>query len=52
MNPESSDERPALQRRLFDNVWLLLVLGVAIPTISYTLWGWIELWLVQPAKLP
>lgn len=52
MNPDSSDQRPGLQRKLFDNVWLLLVLGVTIPTLSYTVWGWIELWLVQPATLP
>ncbi|MBW2279729.1 MAG: hypothetical protein JRG76_13265 [Deltaproteobacteria bacterium] len=52
MNPEESDQRPALQRKLFDNVWLLLVLGVVLPTLSYTVWGWIELWLVPAAKLP
>lgn len=39
-------------KRLMDNPWLLLVLGVVIPMLSYTLWGWIELLLVQPATLP
>ena len=39
-------------QKFFDNVWLLLILGVLIPTVSYTLWGWLELLLVQPAKLP
>jgi hypothetical protein len=29
-----------------DNPWLLLALGVVIPTLSYTVWGWIELYLV------
>lgn len=39
-------------KRVMDNPWLLLVLGVAIPMISYTLWGWIEILLVKPAQLP
>ncbi len=39
-------------KRLMDNTWLLLVLGVVIPMLSYTLWGWIEILLVQPAQLP
>ena len=39
-------------QRLMDNPWLLLVLGVAVPFVSYTLWGWIEIARVQPAALP
>lgn len=39
-------------KRLMDNTWLLLALGVLIPFLSYTLWGWIEILLVGPAKLP
>jgi hypothetical protein len=35
-----------------DNPWLLLVLGVLIPTVSYTLWGWYELLTLPPATLP
>jgi hypothetical protein len=45
------DKRHPLQK-LMDNPWLLLVLGVVIPLISYTAWGWIELAQVQPAVLP
>lgn len=41
-----------LLKRLMDNTWLLLVLGVLIPLASYTLWGWIELGSVPPANLP
>jgi len=41
-----------LLKRLMDNTWLLLVLGVLIPLVSYTLWGWIELYNVPPATLP
>jgi hypothetical protein len=39
-------------QKLMDNPWLLLVLGVLIPFISYTAWGWIELLLIKPATLP
>jgi hypothetical protein len=49
MNNETKDP---LLKRLMDNTWLLLVLGVLIPLISYTLWGWVELGMVQPATLP
>lgn len=39
-------------QRLFDNPWLLLALGLLIPFISYTAWGWIELISIPVAKLP
>jgi hypothetical protein len=44
--------RPHALQRLMDNPWLLLVLGVALPTVSYTVWAWIELWLLPQATLP
>ncbi|MCC5835589.1 MAG: hypothetical protein JJU20_12715 [Opitutales bacterium] len=46
------DTKPPLLKRLMDNPWILLVLGVLIPMLSYTLWGWIELTMVPPAPLP
>jgi hypothetical protein len=49
MNNETKDP---LLKRLMDNPWLLLVLGVLVPMLSYTLWGWIELEMVKPALLP
>lgn len=48
---KTNDKEPWL-KRLMDNTWLLLVLGVVIPIISYTVWGWIELLMIQPATLP
>ncbi len=39
-------------QKLMDNPWLLLALGVGIPSLSYTLWGWLELIFLKPAQLP
>lgn len=39
-------------QKLLDNPWLLLVLGVVVPFLSYTVWGWIELLMTKPATLP
>jgi hypothetical protein len=51
MNSKEPDRKHPLQK-LMDNTWLLLVLGIVIPTVSYTVLGWIEVWLVPAAKLP
>lgn len=39
-------------QKLLDNTWLLLALGILIPFLSYTAWGWIELMVVKQATLP
>lgn len=39
-------------QRLMDNPWALLALGILVPLISYTVWGWVELALLPPATLP
>lgn len=39
-------------QRLMDNPWLLLALGIVIPFLSYTIWGWIEVATLPPATLP
>ncbi len=51
MSTKEPDQKPLLQK-LMDNPWLLLTLGIVIPTLSYTIWGWIELWLLPAATLP
>ena len=35
-----------------DNPWALLVLGLVVPILSYTVAGWVELATLQPAALP
>jgi hypothetical protein len=51
---EQNAESPRIHpiQRLLDNPWILLALGVLIPFISYTAWGWFELAHVPPATLP
>lgn len=39
-------------QRFMDNPWLLLLVGLAIPILSYTVWGWVELATLPPATLP
>lgn len=39
-------------QKLMDNPWLLLVIGIVIPFLSYTLWGWMDLLVIKPATLP
>lgn len=46
---EGSEKIPFMQR-LLDNPFLLLFLGVVIPTVFYILWGLIELTQIPIAK--
>jgi hypothetical protein len=45
------DDKHPIQK-LMDHPWLLLALGVLIPFLSYTAWGWFELHQVTKAVLP
>jgi hypothetical protein len=49
---QESVERPPLGQRLFDNVFLLLALGLLIMFVVYTGWGAWELLRMPPATLP
>ena len=51
MKPSGPGEKHPIQK-LMDNPWLLLVLGVLIPTLSYTIWAWIEILKLPQATLP
>ena len=46
---EQPEQVPFMQRVL-DNPFLLLFLGVAIPTVFYTLWGVMEVASIPIAK--
>jgi hypothetical protein len=48
-------ERVPLAQAFFDNIFLLLVLGLAVPFVFYTIWGLLEIASIQlapPAELP
>ena len=51
MNPPQGAGARRLEK-LMDNPWLLLLLGLLIPFLSYTLWGLVELWSVPKGTLP
>jgi hypothetical protein len=44
------DEQVPFMQRVLDNPFLLLFLGVAIPTVLYTLWGVMEVASIPIAK--
>lgn len=50
--PSDSDlpEAVPFMQRVLDNPFLLLFLGVAIPTVLYTLWGVMEVASIPIAK--
>lgn len=51
MASEEPDKKHPIQK-LMDNTWLLLFLGLVVPFLSYTVWGWIETLSIPPATLP
>ncbi len=46
------DEKKHPIQRLMDNPWLLLFLGLIIPILSYTVWGWYEIANMPVGQLP
>lgn len=51
-SPPDLDERPPLGQRLFDNVFLLLAVGMLIMFVVYTGWGMWEILSMPQATLP
>lgn len=46
------DEQPPLLQRLFDNVFLLLALGIVVMLVVYTGWGMWEILSMPKGTLP
>ncbi|MFN8668662.1 MAG: hypothetical protein U0164_15895 [Gemmatimonadaceae bacterium] len=46
------DESPPLMQRLFDNMFLLLALGIVVMFVVYTGWGMWEIMSMPKATLP
>src|SRR3990172_5631323 len=44
------EEKIPLAQAFFDNIFLLLVLGIAVPVIFYTIWGLLEIASIPLAK--
>ena len=42
-SPDPAPERTPLAQAFFDNIFLLLVLGLAVPIVFYTIWGLVEI---------
>ena len=49
---DSQSEPIPLGQRFFDNVWLLLALGLVIMFAVFTSWGLWEIVTLPPAELP
>ena len=49
---ERADEksRVPLAQVFFDNIFLLLVLGLAVPVVFYTIWGLFEIATIPVAR--
>jgi hypothetical protein len=48
--PGSEQERVPVMQQLLDNPFLLLFLGIAMPTVLYILWGVMEIVTIPIAK--
>ena len=50
--PAVPDEPVPLGQRLFDNMYLLLILGVVVMLVVFTAWGMWEIMSMPNATLP
>ena len=50
MSHDNDDEAVPWMQQLLDNPFLLLFLGVLIPSVVYTLWGVIDILTIPVAK--
>lgn len=50
MADQPQDERIPVMQQVLDNPFLLLFLGITIPTVLYILWGVMEIAMIPVAK--
>lgn len=50
--PQLPQDRVPLLQRLYDSPFLLLVAGITVMAVFYTLWGLWEILTLSPAPLP
>jgi hypothetical protein len=48
--PDQGDERIPAMQRILDNPFLLLFIGVVMPTVFYVIWGIMEIVTIPIAK--
>lgn len=51
-DPPHEPEEIPLGQRIYDNPFLLLILGVLVVGVFYTLWGIVEITTMPEAPLP
>jgi hypothetical protein len=42
-DPRHDNERPRWQQVIFDDIFLILMLGLVVPTLFYLVWGLMDL---------
>ena len=47
---KDAKEKVPLAQAFFDNIFILLVLGIAVPTIFYIIWGLLDIANLPVAK--
>lgn len=47
---ERQEEKPPVMQQLLDNPFLLLFLGVTVPTVFYVIWGVMEIVTIPIAR--
>jgi hypothetical protein len=47
---KESQEKVPLAQAFFDNIFLLLVLGIVVPVVFYTIWGLLEIASIPVAR--
>lgn len=50
--PDVREEPVPLMQRLYDNIWLLLIVGMTVMLVVYTGWGMWEVMTMPEATLP